>query len=72
MMILGISGAFFFLAAFAGMELIGIFPNHTIAWLVFAFGIFFGCLAIYSDFIDRQNKRLYGISQVRANDDQAA
>jgi len=56
-MILTIIGGCLFAAAFAALELVGILPRSTIAWLACAFFLLLASLVGYSGYVDRQNKR---------------
>jgi len=56
-MILAILGGSLFAAAFAALELIGILPRSTIAWLACAFFLLLASLVGYSGYVDRQNRR---------------
>lgn len=56
-MIIAIIGGSLFAAAFAALELVGILPRSTIAWLVCAFFLLLAGLIGYSGYVDRQNKR---------------
>jgi hypothetical protein len=56
-MIAAIVGGSLFAAAFAALEIVGILPGNTMAWLACAFFLFIAGLACYGHYVDRQNKR---------------
>ncbi len=56
-MITTIIGGSLFAAAFAALEIVGVLPGKTMAWLACVFFLFIASLACYGHYVDRQNKR---------------
>ena len=56
-MIYAMIGGFLFAAAFGALEIVGILPSKTMAWLACTFFFFLAGLAGYGKYVDRQNRR---------------